>query len=142
MFCAASVQGAQVGVQKIFLLSRFSSSRNTCILEHTGSSSAFLVSQGPFISLTMNAEQLLRVYLSLMKIINCTHLACFWPLSYDYTKAVHLQEPELYPPLFLLFSTYAYLQMCSHVYLQVPCTDKTISTQQIHDLQAFCNLKR
>lgn len=76
-----------------------------------------------------------------MKVINCTHLAYFRPISYEYTRAVQLQKPEVYPPLLPLLSTYTHLQMCSYVYLQMPCIDRTISTQQIHDTQVFSNLK-
>lgn len=69
--------------------------------------------------------------LSLVKVVNCTRLAYFWPASYDYTRAVQLQEPEVYPPLLPLLSTYTHLQMCSQVYLQTPCIDRTIGMQQV-----------
>lgn len=57
--------------------------------------------------------------MSLMKVTDCTHLAYFWPISYDHTRAVQLQNPEVYPPLLPLLSTHTDLQMCCHVYLQM-----------------------
>lgn len=138
MFYPLSVQVAQMGFQKMFRLWRFSSSINTHILEHICSSLNICFSCQPNAIHCLSHEcwTVTQAWLSLMEVINGTQLVHFWHVRYDHSRALQLQESEVYPPILPLLSTYSHLQMCSHPYLQMPCINRTISMQEIYDTPA------
>lgn len=67
--------------------------------------------------------------MSLMKVTDCTHLAYFWPISYDHTRAVQLQKPT---PFAFTFNTHSFANV-------LPCLFTNVYASV---LQVFPNLKR